>query len=127
MSFNVNGQFDYLHLIDRMKGTDVDMLIEENYSFVATNNDNIDRFIVRFKYSDEPSSESDEDSKTFAWQNGSELIVNGEGILEVYELSGRLVVKTNINGVAVVNDLKKGIYVLRLTDNYIKKQKIVIR
>ncbi|MBO7073840.1 MAG: T9SS type A sorting domain-containing protein [Bacteroidales bacterium] len=127
LSFNVNGQFDYLHLIDRMKGTDVDMLIEENYSFVATNNDNIDRFIVRFKYSDEPGSESDEDSKTFAWQNGSELIVNGEGILEVYELSGRLVVKTNINGVAVVNDLKKGIYVLRLTDNYIKKQKIVIR
>lgn len=127
MSFDVNGQFDYLHLIDRMKGTDVDMLIEENYSFVATNNDNIDRFIVRFKYSDEPGSESDEDSKTFAWQNGRELIVNGEGIIEVYELSGRLVVKTNINGVAVVNDLKKGIYVLRLTDNYIKKQKIVIR
>lgn len=127
LSFDVNGQFDYLHLIDRMTGTDIDMLVEESYSFVATSNDNTERFIVRFSYSEEPIVGSDEGSKTFAWQNGSEVIVNGEGILEIYEFEGRLVVKTKIHGMGVVRNLRKGIYIIRVIDNKVQKQKIVIR
>lgn len=127
LSFDVNGQFDYLHLIDRMTGTDVDMLVEENYSFVATSNDNTERFIIRFSYSEEPIVGSDEGSTTFAWQNGSEVIVNGEGILEIYEFEGRLVVKTKIHGMGVVRNLRKGIYIIRVIDNKVQKQKIVIR
>jgi hypothetical protein len=37
--------------------------------------------------------------ETFAYQDGDQIVVSGEGELQVYDILGRMVMKTNINGV----------------------------
>ena len=120
MSLKANGNFSYLHLIDRLTGEDVDMLLEGEYSFMASPTDNPERFIVKLEYS-EGSETSD---SSFAYQNGSDIIVNGEGELQVFDVMGRLMMQKNINGVQTVNVCAQGVYILKLND---KVQKVVVR
>ena len=120
LSLKANGDFSYLHLIDKLTGEDVDMLLEGEYSFMASPTDNPERFIVKLEYS-EGSETSD---SSFAYQNGSDIIVNGEGTLQVFDVMGRLVMQKNINGVQTVNVCAQGVYILKLND---KVQKVVVR
>ena len=119
LSLKANGDFSYLHLIDKLTGEDVDMLLEGEYSFMASPTDNAERFIVRLEY-----SEGSESSEVFAYQNGSDIIVNGEGTLQVFDVMGRMVMTQRINGVQTVNVCVQGVYILKLND---KVQKIVVR
>lgn len=115
-----NGEFSYLHLIDRMTGEDVDMLLEGEYSFVASSMDNENRFIVRL---DNENIDNHEES-IFAYQNGNNVIVNGEGTLQVFDMTGRMVNTMNVNGVESVNVKAQGVYIFKLND---KTQKIVVK
>ncbi|MBQ7533553.1 MAG: hypothetical protein IJT45_07685 [Bacteroidales bacterium] len=119
ISMNAKGNFSYIHLIDRLTGDDTNLLIED-YSFVGSPKDNAERFIVKLSY-DNGSSTS---SETFAYQSGNDIIVNGEGTLEVYDVIGRKVMNTTINGVQTVTGLNNGFYIFRLNE---KTQKIVVR
>ena len=119
LSLKANGDFSYLHLIDRLTGEDVDMLLDGEYSFMASPTDNPERFIVKLEY-----SEGSESSEVFAYQNGSDIIVSGEGELQVFDVMGRLVMQKNINGVQTVNVCAQGVYILKLND---KVQKVVVR
>ena len=78
--------------------------------------DNADRFLVRL----DPSTSSG----TFAYQNGNDIIVEGEGELQVFDVMGRMVATQQINGVQSVNGLNNGVYIFRLNN---KTQKIVVR
>ncbi len=122
LSFKANGMFDYLHLIDRITGEDVDMLIDDEYSFIGTSTDNADRFILKFSY----NTGHDDVDEVFAYQNGSDLIVNGEGELQVFDVTGRMMMNASVNGDQRIN-LKQGVYILRLLGNDVKTQKIVVR
>jgi hypothetical protein len=121
LSYKADGNFSYLHVIDRLTGEDVDMLLEGEYSFIASPIDNENRFIVRLEYS--AGSEISE-SSIFAYQSGNDIIVNGEGELQVFDVMGRMIATHRINGVETINLQSHGVYIFKLNE---KTQKIVVK
>ena len=108
----------YLHLIDNITGNDIDLLQDNSYSFIASPKDIEERFSL---------SLGDTDSNdTFAFQNGSDIIVNGNGELQVFDLMGRLVSTQHVygGGTLYTSSLPTGVYIFRLNE---KSQKIVVR
>ena len=124
LSYKAEGEFSYLHVIDRLTGDDVDMLLEGEYSFTASPKDNESRFIVRLAYKPDYSNEGNE---IFVYQNGDEILVSGEGELQVFDATGRLVRNMSINGAKSLNISTQGVYIFRLVGNEVKTQKIVVR
>ena len=110
---------NYMHIIDRLTGEDINVLLDNEYTFIAAQNDVEGRFILSFNENGY-NAEADE---TFAFQNGSDVIVNGNGELQVFDVTGRMVMNTMINGVQSVN-IPQGVYIFRLNE---KIQKIVVR
>ena len=121
ISCTPEGDFNYLHLVDRLTGEDVDLLLENEYSFIGAPSDSEVRFIVKLEYSD--GSDNSKNS-VFAYQNGNEIIVDGEGTLQVFDVMGRVVATMDVNGVQSINGMPKGVYIFRLNE---KTQKIVVR
>lgn len=120
LSFKAEGKYDYLHVIDRMTGEDIDMLLDGEYSFIASPSDNDARFIVKLGYNTNNSAEND----IFAYQNNNDIIVNGEGELQVFDVTGRMVATQHVNGVQTVNVPSQGVFIFKLNE---KTQKIVVR
>ncbi|MBO7073801.1 MAG: InlB B-repeat-containing protein [Bacteroidales bacterium] len=121
LSYNTKGDYSYLHLIDRLTGEDIDMLIDNEYSFIGSPIDGDNRFIVKLTYN---SGNEVLNNDIFAYQSGSDIIVNGEGELQVFDVTGRRVMTTTINGVETINVPSQGVYIFRLNE---KVQKIVVR
>ena len=97
------------------------MLKEQEYSFVSSSTDNEDRFLVIIG----KNTESDD---VFAFQSGDNIIVSGEGELQMFDVLGRMVSRQWINGMeAISKPSKTGIYILRLKGKEVKSQKIVVR
>ena len=124
LKYKSNGNFDYLHVIDRMTGEDTDMLLDGEYSFVGSTQDDEARFIVKLAYKPNYGSS---DETVFAYQSGSEIFVSGEGELQVFDVTGRIVSTETINGVKAVSVPAQGVYVFRLVGENVKTQKIVVR
>lgn len=119
LSVQPQGEFGYLHLIDKLTGSDVDMLKEEEYTFIGSAADKAERFVVRLSPSTSTGSE------TFAYQSGDDIIVEGEGELEVFDVMGRLMMKKNVNGLETIEKPSQtGVYIFRLDG---QTQKIVVR
>ena len=106
-------------LIDNVTGNVIDLNIDDEYTFIGAPTDRRDRFVIRFAASD-----GSETSTAFAYQNGSDIIVNGEGELQMFDVMGRLVMQKRVNGVEKINAEAHGVYILKLND---KVQKIVVR
>ncbi|MBO6056741.1 MAG: T9SS type A sorting domain-containing protein, partial [Bacteroidales bacterium] len=122
LTVNANGDFSYLHLIDKVAGEDIDMLANDSYTFVGSSTDDKDRFEVVLRYNTDPASTPTE---TFAYQSGNDIIVNGEGELQVFDVMGRMVMNQHVNGVQTVEKPSTtGVYIFKLNE---KTQKIVIR
>lgn len=62
----------------------------------------------------------------FAYQSGNEIIVNGEGELQVFDVMGRLIATQRIDGVGTwrAASVQHGVYIFRLNE---KVQKITPR
>lgn len=119
LSMKSNMTFGYMHLIDRLTGADIDMLAEGEYSFIASPSDREDRFVVSFgQYIS---------SDSFVYQRGEELIVNGEGTLQMFDVTGRFVGSYEINGVESIRKPAEGVYVFRMVGETVKTQKIIVR
>ena len=119
-----NVEMGYLHLIDNMTGNDVDLLATPSYTFNAQSDDYASRFKLVFA----TGSDSDDD---FAFISNGEIIVNGEGVLQVIDVTGRVIlirdVETSYYGVST-DAMTPGVYVLRLVNgDNVKTQKIVIK
>lgn len=121
LTYKAKGEFNYLHVIDRLTGEDIDMLLEGEYSFVGSPRDNANRFIVRLGYL---PNYSDNGEDIFAYQNGNDIVVSGEGELQIFDVMGRKVASITINGVETVNIPTQGVYIMKLNE---KTQKIVVR
>jgi hypothetical protein len=129
-----NGEFSELTLIDNIAGTTTDMLSRDSYSFEA----NPDQYASRFKivighYKDVEEHEDGPStgSETFAFQMGEELIVNGEGTLQMFDVTGRLLMQTSLHGSQTniaLPEVSAGVYVLHLANdrNGMKTQKIIL-
>lgn len=123
-----NIEMDYLHLIDNMTGTDVDLLQTPSYTFEATTRDYASRFRLVFSADENGASTG---SATFAYFNGSEWVINNEGDaqLHVIDMTGRIVSNETLNGNATIKvTVAPGVYMLRLVNgNDIKTQKVIIK
>lgn len=125
-----NGNFTNLRLIDNKTGVNYDMLANDSYTFEASADDYASRFYITYTVTgldEEISYESD----NFAFFNGSEWIINGQGHLDVIDMTGRVLYaaqlsndqnRVNLDGFA------KGVYLLRVIDNkVVRTQKIIVR
>ena len=126
LSVKAEGDFNYLHLIDKLTGNDVDLLIENEYHFIGAQGDNDDRFVVCFDKSEMPDGYND---SVFAWQNGNDIIVNGDGELQIFDLAGRMATSIHVNDGQTISTsvLRNGVYIFKLVGNDVKTQKIIVR
>lgn len=119
-------EMSYLHLIDNLTGTDVDLLKESSYSFES----NISDYASRFKLVFVAGSAAAEMEDFAFFSNGNLVIANnGEAMLQVVDINGRVLRSERINGSTNVS-LKEsaGVYVLRLVNGEnVKNQKIIIK
>lgn len=122
LSLKANGQYSYMHLYDKVAGEDIDMLVEDSYTFIGSPSDRKDRFTLNLTY--DADIEEVEANTVFVYQNGNDIVVNGEGELHVFDMMGRMVMTTTVNGVETVNGLNNGVYVFRMGG---KTQKVVVR
>ena len=143
-----NGEFNYLHLIDNLTGSDIDCLQAREYRFTASPNDYKSRFKLVFDYTGIEENEGEapepvegvEGSTSFAFIMGNRLVVNcgpstssgtaGAGILQMFDMTGRLMMETTVSGTQAtiaLPDLTAGVYMLRLNDkNGTRVQKIIV-
>lgn len=110
-------EIPYLHLIDRITKSDIDLLQTPNYSFESSANDMTSRFRLLFS----PDNLSDENDLFAYYSDGRIIIDEMESVnasLQIIDITGRLVENHN---------LASGVYVLRLiTPEKVRIQKIVI-
>lgn len=122
LSFKLNNaNVGYLHLFDNLTGEDVNLLTNPDYSFIGSPRDAENRFIMRF-------SEATTND-IFVYQNGDELIVIGEGKLQVFDIMGRFIGSYDVNGNKRISasTFANGVYVFRMIGNEVMTQKIVVR
>ena len=121
--------FSELTLVDNIAGTRTDMLARDSYVFEGTPDQYASRFkIVIGDYKDIDEPEPAEEP-TFAFQMGNEIVVNGEGRLEVIDMLGRIVRTEQLQGSQSTVSLPgtTGVYVLRLTSKReTRVQKMVV-
>ena len=127
LSFDINGEFETVTLVDRMTGVETDMIAEGEYNFIATSNDMKNRFAVRLSNS---MTSTEEFLANFVYQSGEELIINAEGTIQIIDMMGRVVYSNenaNGNDRISVSEFNNAAYVVRVINgNGVKSQKVVI-
>lgn len=116
----------YIHLIDNLTGADVDLLETPTYTFSAKSTDYESRFKLVFA----TIGEADGDDDFAFFSNGNWVVVNeGEAVVQVIDMNGRILSSETINGSAQVNvNAACGLYVMRLVSGEkVKTQKIVVQ
>ena len=119
-------RLSYLHLIDNMTGADVDLLETPTYTFSAKSTDYESRFKLVFA----TIGDADADDDFAFFSNGNWVVVNeGEAVVQVIDMNGRILSSETINGSAQVNvNAACGLYVMRLVNGEkVKVQKIVVQ
>jgi hypothetical protein len=130
ISFNPeNVEFDYLHLIDNLTGADVDLLAlrqaqgPASYTFTAKTTDYASRFRLVFS----ASGDACEPSGNFAFISNGNIIVNGNGTLQMIDMMGRVIRSTDVARNVSTSGIPAGVYVLRLIEGEnVRTQKLVI-
>jgi len=125
-----NDNFGYLHLIDNLTGNDIDMLTADSYAFQSRPSDSKARFRLVFSALG-IEEETTEHDANFAFINGNELVVTGEGELSLIDLNGRVLATEYVSGQQshiAMPEVAVGMYMLRLANSDgVKVQKIVVR
>ena len=124
LSFNTeNVELGYLHLIDNMTGNDVDLLSNPSYTFEAKSTDYANRFKLVFA-----TGNADDN---FAFYSNGSFVINNEGnaMLQVMDVTGRIISSESINGCTNLNvNAALGVYMLRLVNgDNVKVQKVVVK
>lgn len=107
-----------VQLVDKFEDVVVNLSACNSYTFMGSAADSPNRFRLVF------AEESVIDN--FAYQNGSDIIVEGEGELQIFDVMGREAGTMHVNGVQTISasSLPTGVCIFRLNE---KVQKIVIR
>ena len=125
LGFNTeNVEFGYLHLIDNMTGTDIDLLETPSYRFEAKTTDDANRFKLVFATGNTPDDH-------FAFFSNGSLVISNEGkaLMNVYDVTGRLINSQSINGNCQVGfNAAPGVYMVHLVNgDNTRSQKIVVK
>lgn len=120
-------EMEYLHLVDNLTGNDVDILVTPSYIFESKTSDYASRFRLVFSVYEDVDCDNEE---PFAFINNGSINVTGDytnAILQIVDLTGRVVVSTEVANNVSINELASGVYVLRLINGEnVRTQKIVI-
>ena len=124
-----NGEFNFLRLIDNITGVEVDMLNNDHYTFEGHASDYASRFYILFNNpNEEPGGNGNGNGNgEIAYFDGYGWIVNGEGFLELIDVTGRVLYRQYLAGDmnrVQLDNFKTGVYVLKLGD---MTQKIIIK
>jgi hypothetical protein len=126
-----NGVFTSLLLVDNMTGTITDMLRSDHYTFDAKTSDYASRFYLTYAVTGIDDNEYEPTVSTFAWFDGSEWVVNGQGQLDVVDMLGRTLLSERLTGDqsrVSLDGVSAGVYLMRVTNGKaVKVQKIVVR
>ena len=116
-------------LIDNFTYKEIDLLLEPSYTFHASADDPETRFLLAFNFNNYDGVDENNTESVFAYQNGNDIIVNGEGTLQVFDMLGRLVTSFTINGNERIStsQFNTGVYIFRMVGSKVKTQKIVVR
>lgn len=109
-----------IYLIDMLSDQEIDLSANPIYTFIGSPADRPERFMIVFKG-------VNGDNDIFAYQNGSDVIVRGEGDLQIFDVTGRSVMTTTVSGIETIHVSTTGVYIFRLSGSEVKTQKIVIR
>ena len=138
LTFDVKGDYENLYLLDKMTGEKINLLLENEYEFMAGSNDNTDRFVLMFDNGQQAINNSH-----FAYVSGENLIItdiSGEAQINIYDALGRCVlrmdaashVRTSVAGRdaachVLVDGFDSGIYIIqKIDENGVNVQKVVI-
>ena len=123
-----NYDFDYLHLIDRITGDDIDLLEQPEYSFQATGEESEPRFMIVFR---QTTGVEENQQQSFCFVKDKMLCFNteGQGQLTITDALGRVVKSVDRKGNAIpIHDLQAGIYIVRLVcGNVVMTQKVIMQ
>lgn len=124
-----NGEFTSLRLVDNMTGTNYDMLANDHYTFTASTEDYASRFYITYTVTD--VDENVDGESNFAYFDGTDWVINGQGTLDVVDVLGRTLFSqrlTNDQNRVNLNGVAKGVYLLRVSNGKnTMVQKIVVR
>lgn len=108
-----------IYLIDILAEEEIDLSVNPSYTFIGSPADRMARFKIVFR-----NTGGDGTSDIFAYQSGNDIIVSGEGELQIFDVMGRMVSRQRVNGVETVNAMPYGVYIFKLNG---MTQKIVVR
>ena len=123
-----NCEFETLYLKDMLTGASIN-LNTDSYTFMATSNDEPNRFVLT---TTEPTGIESNTLEAFVYINNSEIVINniqGNAQVSIIDIMGRTVAKYNVFESAVIStsSLEKGVYIIQMTDaNGIRTQKAII-
>ena len=122
-AFNASGQAIYVYA----DNTNFDP-INPNYEGYLGEYKNQIR-LVKVVSSFDVEEVDDNVSDIFVYQDGNELIVNGEGELQIYDIMGRFVASYHVDGDKRIGTERfaNTVYIFRLVGSNSKTQKIVVR
>ena len=114
-------------MIDNLTGASTDLLATPSYTFNAKVTDYKSRFKLLFSANGEDDLSTGSD--IFAFINNGEIIINGEGTLQVIDILGRQLFSREVNSAFQIpnSEFTPGVYVLRLFNgDDVKTQKMII-
>ncbi len=138
LTFDVKGDYENLYLLDKMTGEELNLLLENEYKFMASANDNTERFVLMFD-----GGQQSVVSSQFAYINNGEIIItdiSGKAQINIYDALGRCVlsrdaashVRTSVAGSdaachVLMDGFDSGMYIIqKIDENGVNVQKVVI-
>jgi hypothetical protein len=107
-----------------MTGNDIDLLATPSYTFTAKTTDYETRFRLVFSNCGDAIG----DNEAFAFISNGNIIVNGDGVLQIIDVTGRVIVQGDAINRVSTSGMTPGVYVLRLINgNDVRTQKLVVR
>ena len=129
LSFELKGDFENLVLLDRMTGEKVNLLLENEYSFIAVSDDNAERFVLLMNDNGQQST----DNGHFAYINNGDIVIydiSGDADINIFDALGRCVYQGECSDVAdriSTDGYSAGVYVIQKNDDKgINVQKIIL-
>ena len=113
-------------LFDDFTGETIDLLETPSYTFNASVNDSETRFKLIFDFNTYTGIGENYTNGNFAYQTGDEILVSGEGTLQVFDVMGRYVASYEINGSKRISTslFNAGVYIFKMNGI---TQKVVVR
>ena len=129
LSFELKGDYENLVLLDRLTGEKINLLLENEYSFIATSDDNAERFVLLLK----DNSQQTTDNSHFAYINNGDIVIydiSGNANISIFDAMGRCMYNGNCTDAihrVTAGGFNAGVYVIQKNDDKgINVQKIII-